>query len=81
MKTRQSKTGEYHTFRLRIPIDIWEEVQSKANTEAKSCASIVVEILRNALKKKTQPDENAAINILRAATALQGGEGLPSPVN
>ena len=26
-------------------------------------------------------DENAAINILRAATALQGGDGLPSPKN
>ena len=26
-------------------------------------------------------DENAAINILRAATALRGGDGLPSPLN
>jgi len=50
MKTRQSRKGEYHTFRLRIPIDLWEKIQSKADSETKSYASVVVEILRNALR-------------------------------
>jgi len=53
MKTRQSMKGEYHTFRLRIPIDVWEKIKLKADSESKSYASFVVEILRNALKDKS----------------------------
>jgi len=54
MKTRQSKKGEYHSLLVRIPIGLWETIQAKSDSEHKSYASIIVEILRIALKDKTQ---------------------------
>ena len=51
MKTRQSKTREYHPITIRIPNNLWEKVRIKADDEHKSYSAFIVEILRNALKE------------------------------
>jgi len=49
LKTRLSKKVEYHSIRVRIPVDLWEKVQAKANDEYKIYAAFIVEILRKAM--------------------------------
>jgi len=46
MKARQSRKEEYHILKIRIPVDLWETIQTKADSEHKSYASVIVEILR-----------------------------------
>ena len=52
MKTRQSKKGEYHELRIRIPVDLWRKVQNQSEAESKSYSATIIELLRNALKEK-----------------------------
>ncbi|MBC8460065.1 MAG: hypothetical protein H8D67_18915 [Deltaproteobacteria bacterium] len=39
---------KYHKLLLRIPNELWDEIQAKANAEYKSCTAVIIEILRNA---------------------------------
>jgi len=49
MKARQSKKEQYHILKIRIPVGLWKTIQAKADSEHKSYASVIVEILRKEL--------------------------------
>jgi len=52
MKTKQRKSAQYHKLLLRIPVELWDKIQDKSNTEYKSCSAVIIEILRKALINK-----------------------------
>jgi len=52
MKRRQLKGAKYHTALFRIPDDLWQKIQKKAEAEYKSYTSVVIEILRDAFKSQ-----------------------------
>ncbi len=50
MKRRQLKGKTYHKMLFRIPDDLWQKIQNKAEVEYKSYTAVVIEILRDALR-------------------------------
>jgi len=54
MKSRQSKKGEYRRMTIQIPVTLWVKIEVASDDEHKSYSAFIVEILRLALKNKTQ---------------------------